>query len=165
MKKEDHGANKVRIDYGWSITDIASWKWHHRVFTSLNTFCVCPWRQRTDTRRNQVPWNVVLIRILTHLILNGPLPLVTYTDIYDYLVNSHSVHPCEKLNAFKSLHAHRTVCSEGRLSTLGVQVWPNAVVLKCDVKPSQRSGILYRTWVAVIGNGSVVLATVNPTEV
>ena len=85
-----------------------------------------------------------------------PLPPVTYTDIYDFLVNSYSVHSSQRQNAFKSLDAYRMVCSEGWLSTLGVKEWPNAVVLKCDVKPSQRSGSLYRTWVAVKGNGSVV---------
>ena len=77
----------VRTDYGWSITDIASWKWHHRVFTSLNTFCVCPRRQRTDTRRNQVLWNVVLIRILTHLILDVHFHLLlTPTSMTTWLI-------------------------------------------------------------------------------
>lgn len=85
-----------------------------------------------------------------------PLPPVTYADIYAFLVCSHSIHSCERQNAFKSLVAYRMVCSEGWLSTLGVKQCPSAVILKCDVKPSQRSGTLYRTWVAVKGYGSVV---------
>lgn len=86
----------------------------------------------------------------------GPLPPVTYADIYEFLVSSHTLHSCERKNAFKSLDAYRMVCSEGWMSTLGVKEWPNAVVLKCDVKPSQKSGKLYKTWVAVKRDGSVV---------
>ena len=42
-----------------------------------------------------------------------PLPPVTYTDIYYFLANSYSVHSSQRQNAFKSLDAHRMVCSEG----------------------------------------------------
>ena len=89
---------------------------------------------------------------------NSPLPPVTYAHIYDFLISSSSVHSCESQNAFKSLDAYRMVCSEGWLSTLGIKKWPNAVVLKADVKPSQRSGTLYRMWVAIKGNGAVLTA-------
>jgi len=48
------------------------------------------------------------------------------------------------------------VCAKGWLSTLGVKELSGAVVVKCDVKPSRKSGAPYRTLVAVKRNGAVV---------
>jgi len=56
-----------------------------------------------------------------------PLPPVTYANIYDFLVSSHSVHSCETQNAFKSLDAYRMVCEKGWLSTFGVKELSGAV--------------------------------------
>jgi len=64
---------------------------------------------------------------------------VTYANIDDFLVSSHSVHSCETQNAFKSLDAYRMVCAKDWLSTLGVKELSGAAVVKCDVKPSQTS--------------------------
>ena len=76
------------------------------------------------------------------------LPGVTYEQIYDFLVNS--VHSSNsKQNAFKSLDAYHTVCAAGWLSSLEVKEWKGGVIVRGDVKPSQRSGILYKAWVAL----------------
>ena len=58
-------------------------------------------------------------------------------------------------NAFKTLDSFRMVCTEGWLSLLRWKEWPSAVVIIADVKPSQRSGVLYKTWVAVKQNSEV----------
>ena len=80
---------------------------------------------------------------------------VTYEQIYDFLVNSiHSSN--RKQNAFKSLDAYRTVCAEGWLSSIQVKEWKRGITVRGDVKPSQRSGILYKTWVAIQKSGAVV---------
>ena len=73
------------------------------------------------------------------------LPGVTYEQIYDYLVSGiHSSN--SKQNAFKSLDAYHTVCAEGWLSSLEVKEWKRGVIVRGDVKPSQRNGILYKVW-------------------
>ena len=83
------------------------------------------------------------------------LPSVTYEQIYDFLVNS--VHSSNsKQNAFKSLDAYHTVCAAGWLSSLEVKEWKGGVIVRGDVKPSQRSGILYKAWVALKKSGAVV---------
>ena len=48
------------------------------------------------------------------------------------------------------------VFSDGWMGSLNVKKWTNTVLVKCDVKPSQRSGIIYKTWVAIKPCGSVV---------
>ena len=59
-------------------------------------------------------------------------------------------------SAFKSLDAYRTVCVEGWLSSLQVKKWRIATIVRGDVKPSQQSGILYKTWVAIESGGAIV---------
>ena len=80
---------------------------------------------------------------------DSPFPLqpviLIPTSTRDFLVNSYSAHSSQRENALKSLDPYQTLCSEGWLSTLRVKEWPNAVVLKCDIKPSQTSESLYRT--------------------
>ena len=44
------------------------------------------------------------------------------------------------------------------MGSLYVKKWTHAVLVKCDVKPSQRSGTMYKTWVAVKPCGSVQCA-------
>ena len=83
------------------------------------------------------------------------LPGVTYEQIYDYLVSGiHSSN--SKQNAFKSLDAYRTVCAEGWLSSLEVKEWKRGVIVRGDVKPSQRNGILYKVWVVIQKRGAIV---------
>lgn len=48
------------------------------------------------------------------------------------------------------------VFSEGWMGNFNVKKCTNAVLVKCDVKPSQRSGIIYKTWVAIKPCGSVL---------
>ena len=80
------------------------------------------------------------------------LPGITYEQIYDYLVNSiHSSN--SKQNAFKSLDAYHTVCASGWLSSLEVKEWKRGIIVWGDIKPSQRSGILYKAWVALKNSG------------
>ena len=67
-----------------------------------------------------------------------------------------SVYSYSKQNAFKSLDAYRTVCAEGWLSSLQVKEWKRGIIVRGEVKPSQRSGILYKTWVAIQKSGAVV---------
>ena len=88
----------------------------------------------------------------------GPAPVVSYTNIYDFLICSSNGPSCDgkPANAFKSLDGFRMVCAEGWMSTLQTKVWADAVVIKGEVKPSQRSGVLYKTWVAVKKNGEVI---------
>ena len=57
--------------------------------------------------------------------------------------------------AFKSLDGYLMVVSSGWMGSLYVKKWTHAVLVKCDVKPSQRSGTVYKTWVAVKPCGSV----------
>lgn len=85
------------------------------------------------------------------------LPIIKYSDIYDYLICSSNLSSCEGKpgNAFKSLDSFRMVCTEGWLSSLRWKKWSSAVVIIADVKPSQRSGVLYKTWVGVRENGEV----------
>ena len=42
------------------------------------------------------------------------------------------------------------------MSTLQAKTWADAVVIKGKVKPSQQSGVLYKTWVAVKKSGEVI---------
>ena len=58
--------------------------------------------------------------------------------------------------AFKSLDSYHMVFSDGWMGSLNVKKWTNAVLVKCDVKPSQRSGLIYKTWVAIKPCGLVV---------
>ena len=77
---------------------------------------------------------------------------VTYEQIYDFLVNRiHSSN--NKQNASKSLDTYHTVCAEGWLSSLQVKEWKRGIIVQGDVKPSQWSGILYKTWVAIQKSG------------
>ena len=88
----------------------------------------------------------------------GPAPVVSYTNIYDFLICSSNGPSCDgkPANAFKSLDGFRMVCAEGWMSTLQTKVWADAVVIKGEVKPSQQSGVLYKTWVAVKKSGEVI---------
>ena len=88
----------------------------------------------------------------------GPVPVISYTNIYDFLVCSSNDPACDGKpgNAFKSLDGFRMVCAEGWMSTLQSKTWSDAVVIKGEVKPSQRSGVLYKTWVAVKKSGEVI---------
>ena len=61
-----------------------------------------------------------------------------------------------KQNAFKSLDAYHIVCAEGWLSSFEVREWMKCVIVRGDVKPSQRSGILYKTWVVIQKDGAVL---------
>lgn len=80
-----------------------------------------------------------------------------YEYIYEFLINGNAL-PMSRDSpaAFKSLDAFRMVCAEGWLSTLTIKDCPSTVVVKGFVKPFQRSGVLYETWVAVKHNGSVL---------
>ena len=85
------------------------------------------------------------------------LPIVKYSDIYDYIIRSGTLSLCEGKpgNAFKSLDSFRMVCTEGWLSSSRWKKWSSAVVIIADVKPLQRSGVLYKTWVAVRENSEI----------
>lgn len=78
-------------------------------------------------------------------------PVIKYSDIYEYIIGSSNVssYKGKPTNAFKSLDSFQMVCTEGWLSSLWWKEWPSAVVIIADVKPSQRSGVLYKSWVAV----------------
>ena len=88
----------------------------------------------------------------------GPVTMVSYTNIYDFLVHSSNDPACggKPANAFKSLDGFRMVCAKGWMSTLQTKTWLDAVVIKGEVKPSQQSGVLYKTWVAVKTSGEVI---------
>ena len=84
------------------------------------------------------------------------LPGVTYEQIYDYLVSGiHSLNT-SKQNAFKGMDAYRTVYAEVWLSSLEVKEWKKGVIVRGDVKPSQRNGILYKVWVVIQKSGAIV---------
>ena len=89
---------------------------------------------------------------------HGPLPPVKYGDIYEYLIINTDQYTKQRQNAFKSLDAYRTVCSEGWTSNISTKSWQDqgVIVLKCDIKPSQKSGMLYDTWVAIKANGHII---------
>ena len=86
--------------------------------------------------------------------------MVSYTNIYDFLICSSNEPSCDgkPANAFKTLDGFRMVCAEGRMSTLQTKTWADAIVIKGEVKPSQQSGVLYKTWVAVKKSGEVISA-------
>jgi len=48
------------------------------------------------------------------------------------------------------------VCAEGWLSSLELREWKGGEIVRGDVKPSQRNGILYKAWVAIQKDGAVV---------
>ena len=83
------------------------------------------------------------------------LPTVKYSDICEFIGN-HTVDGKDPQKAFKSLDSYHTVCSDGWMGSLNVKKCRNAVLIRCDVKPSQRSGLIYKTWVAVKQCGSVL---------
>ena len=85
------------------------------------------------------------------------LPIIKYSDIYEYLICSSSLSSYEGKpgNAFKSLDSFQMVCTEGWSSSLRWRKWSSAVVITADVKPSQRSGVFYKTGVGVRENGEV----------
>ena len=82
------------------------------------------------------------------------LPNVKYSHICDFIEN-HTIEGNDPQKAFKSLDSYHMVCSEGWMGSLSVKKYRNTVLVKCDVKPSQRSGVIYKTWVAVKPDGSV----------
>ena len=86
------------------------------------------------------------------------IPVVSYTNIYDFLVCSSNdpSYDGKPANPFKSLDGFRMVCAEGWMGTLQTKTWADAVVIKGEVKPSQRSGVLYKTWEAVKKSGEVI---------
>ena len=77
----------------------------------------------------------------------GSIPSVSYTDIYDFLICSSNDPACDgkPANAFKSFDGFRMVCAEVWMSTLQTKTWADAVVIKGEVKPSQRGRVLYKT--------------------
>ena len=83
------------------------------------------------------------------------LPTVKYSDICEFIGN-HTVDGKDPQKAFKSLDSYHTVCSDGWMGSLNVKKCRNAVLIRCDVKPSQRSGLIYKTWVVVKQCGSVL---------
>ena len=83
------------------------------------------------------------------------LPSVKYSDICDFIEN-HTIDGNDPQKAFKSLDSYHMVCSEGWMGSLNVKKCRNTVLIKCDVTPSQRSGVIYKTWVAVKPSGSVL---------
>ena len=82
------------------------------------------------------------------------LPTVKYSDICDF-IESHTIDGNDPQKAFKSLDSYHMVCSDGWMGSLNVKKCRNTVLFKCDVKPSQRSGVIYKPWVAVKPCGSV----------
>ena len=82
------------------------------------------------------------------------LPSVKYAHIYNF-IGSHMINGSDPQRAFKSLDGYLMVVSSGWMGSLYVKKWTHAVLVKCDVKPSQRSGTVYKTWVAVKPCGSV----------
>lgn len=58
-------------------------------------------------------------------------------------------------SAFKSLDSYHVVVSNRWMGSLYVKKWPHAVLVKCNVKPSQWSGVIYKIWVAIKPCGSV----------
>ena len=89
--------------------------------------------------------------------LTRPIPAVKYEHIYEFLISGNTLSVSrDGPAAFKSLDAYRMVYSEGWLSTLTIKEWGSTVVVKGVVKPSQRSGVLYETWVAVKHDGVVL---------
>jgi len=70
------------------------------------------------------------------------LPTIKYSHIYDFIGN-HTVDGNDLQRAFKSLDGYRMVVSSGWMGGLCVKKWPHATIIKCDVKPSQRSGVIY----------------------
>ena len=82
------------------------------------------------------------------------LPTVKYSHIYDFIAN-HMVDGNDPQRAFKSLDNYRMVVSSGWMGSLYVKKWPHATIVKCEVKPSQRSGVIYKSWVAFKPCGSV----------
>ena len=76
------------------------------------------------------------------------LPSVKYAHIYNF-IGSHMINGSDPQRAFKSLDGYLMVVSSGWMGSLYVKKWTHAVLVKCDVKPSQRSGTVYKTWVAV----------------
>lgn len=79
----------------------------------------------------------------------GLLPNVKYANIFDFLIGSHMVNHNDPQRAFKSLDGYHMVVADGWMGNLNIKKWTNAVIVKCDVKPSQRSGTIYKTWVAI----------------
>ena len=69
------------------------------------------------------------------------LPNVKYSDICEFIGN-HTVDDKDPQKAFKSLDSYHTVCSDGWMGSVNVKKCRNA---RCDVKPSQRSGMIYNT--------------------
>ena len=61
----------------------------------------------------------------------GPVPVVSYTNIYDFLICSSIDLSCDgkPANAVKSLDSFRMVCAEGWVSTLQAKTWPDAVII------------------------------------
>ena len=82
------------------------------------------------------------------------LPSVKYAHIYDCIGN-HMINGSDPQRAFKSLDGYQMVVSNGWIGSLYVKKWTHAVLVKCNVKPSQHSGTIYKTWVAVKPCGSV----------
>ena len=68
----------------------------------------------------------------------GPVPVVSYTNIYDFLLCSSNDPSCDgkPANAVKSLDNFRMVCAEGWMSTLQAKTWADAVVIQGEVEPS-----------------------------
>ena len=88
------------------------------------------------------------------------LPTVKYSHICDFIGN-HIINGNDPQRAFKSLDSYHMVVSNGWMGSLRVKKWLHAVVVICDVKPSQRSGIIYKTWVALKPCGSVQCGIVH----
>ena len=72
------------------------------------------------------------------------LPNVKYAHIYDFMGN-HIINASNPQRAFKSLDSYHMVVSSGWMGSLYVKKWTRAMLVKCDVKPSQRSRTIYKT--------------------
>ena len=63
-------------------------------------------------------------------------PTVKYSDICEFIGN-HTIDDKDPQKAKKSLDSFHTVCSDGWMGSLSVKKCRNAVLIRCDVKPSQ----------------------------
>ena len=96
-------------------------------------------------------WKLSIMLILTYIDDSyncRPVPVVSYTNIYDFLLCSSNDPSCDckPANAVKSLDNFRMVCAEGWMSTLQTKTWVDAVVIKGEIEPSRQRGVLYKTW-------------------
>ncbi|XP_033118596.1 uncharacterized protein LOC117118188 [Anneissia japonica] len=89
-------------------------------------------------------------------------PDVQYPDIYSYLVETPGVFTKEAMKSYKSLEAHNYFVSGWVQQVFYTTTTSGLVLLKADVKPSQRlNNEPHHPWVVVKKDGSVVAAHCN----